>query len=57
MNLECKFSKEYIDDINKKQPVEPKKENGWNKFWLKFGEFFAKGVTIRKWELKLNIKF
>ena len=57
MNLEYKFNKEYIANLNKEQPVKLKKRSGWGKFWLKFGEFFVKGITTQKWELKLNIKF
>ena len=57
MNLEYKFTKEDIANINNKKLIKPEKDSGWRKFWLKFGEFFAKGATTRKWEFKITYKF
>ena len=54
MNLEFKITQEEIDDINKRQPLKLEKESKWNKFWVKFGQFVAKGLTTRKWEFKIK---
>lgn len=54
MNLEYKITKEELDEINKNQPLQIEKENKFKLFWLKLGEFFAKGATARKWEFKIT---